>query len=93
MYRTAFPDTCFTIEEMIAEGDTVVTRWTARGTHKGDLMGVLPTHKRVTVTGITINRITRGKIAESWDNWDTHGLMQQLGAVPALAVAGRELVM
>ncbi|MBI3304185.1 MAG: ester cyclase [Deltaproteobacteria bacterium] len=53
-YRTAYPDTRFTIEEQVAEGDKVVTRWTARGTHKGELRGIAPTGKRITVTGISI---------------------------------------
>src|SRR5712692_3968146 len=66
MYLTAYPDTHFTIEDQIAEGDTVVTRWTARGTHKGPLMGIPPTGKQVTVTGITIDRFANGKGVESW---------------------------
>jgi steroid delta-isomerase-like uncharacterized protein len=83
MYRTAFPDTQFTLEEQIAEGDKVVTRWTTRGTHQAELMGIAPTNKLVTVTGMTIDRLEGGKIAESWANWDTMGLMQQLGVAPA----------
>jgi steroid delta-isomerase-like uncharacterized protein len=82
MYRSAFPDTHFAIEAQIAEGDKVVTRWTARGTHQGELMGIPPTGKQLAVTGMTIDRIVGGKIAESWANWDTLGLMQQLGVVP-----------
>lgn len=87
VYRDAFPDLKITIEEQIAEGDKVVTRWSARGTHQGDLMGIPPTGKQGTVTGITIERITGGKIIESHTNWDTLGLLQQLGVVPALATA------
>ena len=87
VYRDAFPDLKITIEEQIAEGDKVVTRWSARGTHQGDLMGIPPTGKQGTVTGITIERITGGKIVESHTNWDTLGLLQQLGVVPALATA------
>lgn len=86
-YRDAFPDLRLTIEEMIAEGDLVTTRWTARGTHRGDLMGITATGKQATVTGITIDRIQDGRFVESWTNWDTLGLLQQLGAVPALATA------
>jgi steroid delta-isomerase-like uncharacterized protein len=86
-YRDAFPDLKITIEEQIAEGDTVVTRWSARGTHQGDLMGIPPTGKQATVTGITIDTIAGGKITESRTNWDTLGLMQQIGVVPALATA------
>lgn len=86
-YRDAFPDLKFTIDEQIAEGDSVVTRWTARGTHEGELFGISPTGKEATSTGITINRIVDGKIVEARTNWDTLGLLQQIGAVPALAVA------
>ena len=86
-YRDAFPDLKLTVEEQIAEGDLVVTRWTARGTHQGELMGMAPTGKQATVTGITIDRLENGRIAESRTNWDALGLMQQLGAVPALALA------
>lgn len=89
LYREAFPDINLRLEDVICEGDFVVDRWTATGTHKGSLFGVAPTGKRVTVTGITINRIANGRIAESWINWDNLGLMQQLGAVPALARAAQ----
>jgi steroid delta-isomerase-like uncharacterized protein len=86
-YRTAFPDLKVTVEEQIAEGDLVATRWTARGTHRGPFLGMEPTGKQATVTGLTIDRIENGKIVESWNNWDTLGLLQQLGVVPALAEA------
>ncbi|HZU20890.1 MAG TPA: ester cyclase [Gaiellaceae bacterium] len=82
-YRGAFPDLTMSIQQVVAEGDSVAIRWTARGTHKGDLFGIAPTGKQGTVTGITIDRWANGKIAESWTNWDTLGLLQQLGAVPA----------
>lgn len=84
-YRKAFPDLRFTIEEQIAEGDKVVTRWKARGTHRGELMGIRPTEKAVSVSGITIDRITDGKIAESIGSWDALGLMQQLGVLSGQA--------
>jgi len=86
-YRAAFPDIHITIEDQIADGDRVVTRWSAKGTHQGVLMGMTATGKQATVTGITIDRIAAGRIAESWNNWDTLGLMQQLGAIPAPAMA------
>lgn len=86
-YRAAFPDIQVTIEDQIADGDLVVTRWRATGTHQGELMGMPATGKQATVTGITIDLIADGRIVESWDNWDTLGLMQQLGAIPALAMA------
>jgi steroid delta-isomerase-like uncharacterized protein len=82
-YLSAFPDGRVTIDLQIAEGDYVTSRWTGRGTHKGDLMGIAPTNKQVTITGITISRIANGKIAEEWSNWDTLGMLQQIGAVPA----------
>ena len=81
-YRTGFGDLVIKVEDQIAEGDRVVTRWTGRGTHTGAIFGIDPTGKQTTVTGITIDRIVGGKIAESWTNWDTLGLMQQLGVVP-----------
>ncbi|MCS6926799.1 MAG: ester cyclase [Candidatus Binatia bacterium] len=80
--RTGFPDVHFTVEDVIAEGDRVVGRWTFRGTHQGDFMGIPPTGRKVSVMGIAIYRIARGKIAEAWVAWDAMGLMQQLGAVP-----------
>lgn len=83
MYRNAFPDIQITIEEQIAEGDRVVSRWTARGTHQGELMGIPPTNKKATVTGIVIDRIAGGKIVEHWENFDQLGMMQQLGIIPA----------
>ncbi len=86
-YRAAFPDLNVTIEHQCAEGDTVCTRWTARGTHQGEFWGVAPTGREVTVSGITMDRIQDGRMVESWTNWDTLGLLQQLGAVPAAAHA------
>ena len=86
-YRAAFPDLRITLEQQVADAELVATRWTARGTHQGELFGITPTGKQATVTGITIDRIVGGRIVESWTNWDTLGLMQQLGVVPALASA------
>ena len=82
--RAVFPDFHITIEDMIAEGDMVVTRWTSRGTHKGMFMGIPPTNKHVTWTGIDINRFIGGKTVEAWSNGDTLGLMQQLGAISSI---------
>ncbi len=82
--RTTFPDIHITAEDMIAEGDKVVTRWTIVATHKGELMGIPPTGVQVTFTGILISRIADGKIAGDWENWDGLGLMQQLGAIPPM---------
>ena len=81
MYRTAFPDLHLHIEDTISDGDKVVVRWTSTGTHTGDLQGIAPTGKSTSSTGITIARFVNGKIAEEWANWDTLGLMRQLGVV------------
>ncbi len=77
--RTGFPDVRFAIEDLIAEGDKVVGRWTFHGTHQGDFMGIPATGKKVLVMGIAIYRVARGKIAEAWVAWDAMGLMHQLG--------------
>ena len=82
VYRTAFPDVHFKIEEQIAEGDTVVTRWSSGGTHKGVLMGIPATGKSASVTGVTIDRFANGKIVSTWAIFDQMGLMQQLGIIP-----------
>ena len=84
LYRNAFPDLRFTIEDIIAESETVVARWSCRGTHKGDLNGIPPTGKQIIITGVSIVRFTNGKMIEGWVNWDALGLMQQLGVVPEL---------
>ena len=83
MYRSAFPDVHIEIEDQIAEGDKVVSRWVARGTHEGDLMDIAPTGNQVEVAGMTIDRIAESKIAETWDNYDAMGMMQQLGVIPS----------
>lgn len=79
MYRTALPDAQCTIDDLIAEGDKVVIRWRGGGTHRGNLGNLAPTGRSVSVTGIDILRIASGKVEESWINWDTMGMMQQLG--------------
>lgn len=86
-YLAGFPDGRITIDEQLAEGDLVATRWTGRGTHQGELMGIPPTGKQVTVSGITISRVKNGKVVEEWSNWDTLGMLQQLGVVPQMAGA------
>ena len=77
----AFPDGRWTVEDQVAEGDKVVTRWSFLGTHGGTLMGIAATGKQVSGAGIMIDRIADGKFAEEWEEWDTLGMMQQLGAV------------
>jgi steroid delta-isomerase-like uncharacterized protein len=86
-YRNAFPDLRLTIEDIIAEGDTVMARWSCRGTHKGDLRGIAPTGKQINISGVTVARLANGKLAESYVNWDALGMMQQLGVVPELGKA------
>ncbi len=70
LFVAAFPDMHLTIEDQIAEGDRVVTRWTMRGTHRGELMGLPPTGQQVTVGGISIDRIAGGKVVEHWAQID-----------------------
>ena len=82
-YQDAFRNARVTVEEQLAEGDLVATRWSARGIHEGELMGIQPTGKETTVTGITISRLKDGKVAEDRLSWDTFGMLVQLGAVPA----------
>jgi steroid delta-isomerase-like uncharacterized protein len=81
-YRTALPDLRLTVEDSIGEGDKVAVHWMARGTNTGELMGMPPTGKPATVTGISIFTIGSGKVTEQQVNWDTLGLLQQLGVVP-----------
>src|SRR6266511_34108 len=82
LYRKAFPDLRITIDEQIAEGESVVTRWTATGTNEGELMGMAATGKQATTAGINVNRVSGGKLVEGWGLFDQLGLLQQLGAVP-----------
>jgi steroid delta-isomerase-like uncharacterized protein len=84
-YLGSFPDVRFTIDDVVAEQDKVVLRWTARATHQGQFEGIQPTGKAVNVSGTTLVRIAGGKIAEAWDNFDALGLLQQLGAFPTRA--------
>jgi len=81
----AFPDKRYTIHDLIAEGDKVVTRWTFRATHKGEYMGIPATNKQVAFTGVYITRFADGKQAEWWLEADFVSLMQHLGAIPSPA--------
>ena len=76
----AFPDYNVTVDDQFTDGDKVVTRWTARGTHRGEFLGIAPTGRQGTLSGITISRYEGGKIVESWFEWDNLELMRQLGA-------------
>lgn len=78
----AFPDFNTTIEDQIAEGDKVVERWTAGGTHEGVFLGVPPTGKRIAIEGMDISRLADGKIVEHWTQMDALAMMQQLGVIP-----------
>jgi steroid delta-isomerase-like uncharacterized protein len=83
MYKTAFPDLNATVEDVIAEGDKVVTRVTLRGTHRGEIEEFgPPTGRQMELQGITIHRVADGKIAEEWERYDNLSVMQQLGLVP-----------
>ena len=86
-YRAAFGDLQVEVTTQLAEGDLVTTAWTASGTHSGDLFGISPTGVHASTSGITIDRIEHGQIVESWTQWDTLGLMQKIGAIPAPAMA------
>lgn len=80
---TAFPDMYYQLEDEIAEGNTVVTRWKFSGTHKGAFQVIPPSGKQVTMMGISIFRITDSKITEDRAVEDTLGLLQQIGAIPS----------
>jgi steroid delta-isomerase-like uncharacterized protein len=82
MLRTAFPDVHIAVEDMVAAGEKVATRTTFHGTHKGEYLGIAPTDKTITATGIGIMHIANGKIQESWLAGD---LLQQLGGGPKMA--------
>ncbi len=87
-----FPDLRITIEDQVAEGDKVVTRWSGTGTHQGEFMGLAPTGKQVTTSGINISRIVEGKIVELREEWDAQGFFQQLGAAPQASEDNKALL-
>lgn len=80
-YRKAFPDVEFVVEDQVAEGDKVLTRWRSTATHLGSLMGEEPTGNRVTCTGMVVERFEDGKIVEAWRNWDALALLLSIGVV------------
>ena len=82
MFRQAFPDSYFTVEDMVAEGDKVATRKIFHGTHQGEFMGIPPTGQQVSIGLIDIVRIVDGKVVEHWSMGDNLGMMQQLGVIP-----------
>ena len=89
MVLAAFPDIHFTIEDLVAAGDTVAGRYTLRGTHNGEWLGIPPTHKAITLTVMEIYRIADGKIAEQWVILDALGMLQQLGVISPTGQAAR----
>lgn len=76
-----FPDIKFTVEDQIAEGDKVFARWSITGTHKGEFMGIAPTGKPISISGVTVYKILNGKAVEAWGMMDNLAVMQQIGAV------------
>lgn len=82
VYRTAFPDIELTVKDMIAEGDRLAVRFTIHGTHEGDLMGIPPTGKKISITGNIVYRIEDGMFVESWETFEQMTMMQQLGVLP-----------
>jgi predicted ester cyclase len=79
--RAAFPDMRITVEDQVADGDRVATRWTATMTHSGKLGSAEPTGKKIEMRGITIERFEDGRVVESWRSMDTLGLLRQIGAI------------
>ena len=84
-YFAAFPGGQVVIDELIAEGDKVVKRWTSRGAHQGEFAGIPATGKQIRYTGTVTYCLAGGKIGEAWWNYDLFGMLQQLGAIPAPA--------
>jgi steroid delta-isomerase-like uncharacterized protein len=80
-YRNGFPDSRFSLVDQIAEGDKVCNRWSWTGTQTGEFQGIAPTNRRVEMTGMTVHHLAEGKIQEGWWNYDSIGLMAQLGVV------------
>lgn len=82
MFRGGMPDLKVLIEDMIAEDDKVAVRYTLEGTHDGDLFGVPPTGRQLSIKSITVERVSEGKVIEHWRVTDSLDMMQQLGAIP-----------
>jgi steroid delta-isomerase-like uncharacterized protein len=87
LYRTGF-GLRVTIEDQFSDGDYVITRYTSRGRHDAEFMGLPPTGREVSITGICISRCQDGKIVEEWEVWDALGAMQQVGALPSATAPG-----
>ncbi len=82
-YRSAFPDIQVHVEDQVAEGDKVVTRFSTHATHQGELMGIPATGKEINITGIGLHRVEGGQIVEAWTQFDRMGMMQQFGVIPS----------
>ena len=80
--RLAFPDLHFSVEDLFSSGEKMAARWTLRGTHQGELAGIPPTGRQVTVTGLDLFHLSEGKIKEVWVELDMLDTMQQLGVIP-----------
>ncbi|XVH33445.1 ester cyclase (plasmid) [Haloferacaceae archaeon DSL9] len=91
IYREAFPDVEYEVDAVVAEGETVALRYTARGTHEGEFMGLEPTGKHVSVSGMEMYRVEDGQIVEMWTSYDALGLFQELGLLPPIEELGEEL--
>ena len=87
MYGTSFPDLKHTVDEVIAEGDTVAVRWTVHGTHRAEFQGIPASGKQINLSGNTFHHLKDGKVRETWLVFDVMELLQQLGAVPVAAKA------
>jgi len=79
-YLEAFPDLTSSEDDLLAEGDEVVTRMTFTGTHKGEFMGIAPSGKKISITGIFIDKLKDGKIVEAWAEFDNLEILRQIGA-------------
>ena len=87
LVRNTYPDFVLSIDEQVAEGDSIAARWTLTGTHEGEFYGIPPTGKQIKQSGATFYRLSNGRIAEVWFLADMMGLMQQLGVIPTLEAA------
>ena len=90
MFQSAMPDLRVIVQDMIAEGDKVATRYTLEGTHRGELFGFPPTGQRLSIKSISVERVSEGKIREHWRVTDSLDMMQQLGVVPEPGQEGVE---
>jgi steroid delta-isomerase-like uncharacterized protein len=81
-WQEGFPDIHFAVEEMVAEGDTVVARWTLTGTHQGPFLGLAPTGRAIRIGGMSMDHLRDGMLVSGFDGWDNLGLRQQLGLIP-----------